>query len=67
MEGTRFSEQSLAGGGELLFPGAFPIDSSIKKIVCHNDIERAILLNLLRKESPKEFSKYKNNPTDNYY
>lgn len=95
MEGTQFSEQSLAGGGgclytgeeafsklnfvqiykrgymensevekkyrhaEVVFPGAFPIDSCIKGIVCRNDIERATLLNLLRKKAPKEFSKYK--------
>ncbi len=95
MEGTQFSEQSLAGGGgvlyqgekafsglnfaqiykngymenveaekkyrhaEIVFPGSFPIDSSIKSIVCRNDIERATLLNLLRKEDTKSFSKYK--------
>lgn len=95
MEGTQFSEQSLAGGGgllcqgeeafsklnfsqiykigymenreaekkyrhaEIVFPGAFPIDGSLKGIVCRNDIERATLLNLLRKESLKEFAKYK--------
>lgn len=95
MEGTQFSEQSLAGGGgvlyqgeeafsrlhfaqiykngymenieaekkyrhaEIVFPGSFPIDSSIKGIVCRNDVERATLLNWLRKEAPKSFSKYK--------
>ncbi len=95
MKETMFSEQSLAGGGEILyqgedafsklnfaqiykngpmenieaekkyrqaeivFPGCFPIDNAIKNIVCRNDIERATLLNLLRKESPKEFYKYK--------
>ncbi len=95
MDDALFSEQSLAGGGgllyqgeeafstlnfaqiykmgymenseiekkyrqaEIVFQGAFSIDSSIKKIVCRNDVERATLLNILRKESPKGFSKYK--------
>lgn len=96
MEGTQFSEQSLAGKGvtlyrgeeafskldatqiyktgymensevekkyrhaEIVYPGSFSIDSSMRNIVCRNDVERATLLNLLRKEDPKKFLKYKN-------
>ncbi|MGN0242963.1 MAG: DarT ssDNA thymidine ADP-ribosyltransferase family protein [Lachnospiraceae bacterium] len=95
LPGTRFSEQSLAGGGEVLlsgednfahlnfeqiykngymenpelekkyrhaeiiYPDAFEIKNSLRYIVCRNDIERATLLNLLRKEDIKKFSKYK--------
>ncbi len=96
MKETRFSEQSLAGGGselhrgpeefaklnfsqiyksgfmddaelekkyrhaEIIYPDQFPIDEALRKIVCRNDIERMTLLNLLRKNAPKAYSKYQN-------
>lgn len=44
---------------EIVFHGSFPIDSCIRKIVCRNDTERLTLLNLLRKESHRDFLKYK--------
>lgn len=45
---------------EIVFPGKFDIDSSLKWIVCRNDIERATLLNLLRKKAPNAYLKYQN-------
>ncbi len=44
---------------EIVYPGAFNIENSLRYIVCRNDIERGTLLNLLRRESPKAFLKYK--------
>lgn len=44
---------------EIVFPGAYPINPSLKNIVCRNEIERCTLLNLLRKESVRLFSEYK--------
>ena len=96
MEKTKFSEQSLAGIGsvlyqgendfsklnfsqiykngymedvdsekkfrqaEIVYEGTFCIDNSLRWIVCRNDIERATLLNLLRKKAPRAYIKYQN-------
>ncbi len=44
---------------EIVYPGAFNISESLRHIICRNDIERATLLNLLRKEDRRAFMKYK--------
>lgn len=44
---------------EIVYPSAFNIRSSLKYIVCRNDIERNTLLNLLREKGNKLFSSYK--------
>lgn len=44
---------------ELIYPGSFCINPALRYIVCRNDIERATLLNLLRKEGSRLFSMYK--------
>lgn len=45
---------------EIIFPGSFPINRALKYIVCRNEIERSTLLNLLRCQSIRLFSEYKN-------
>lgn len=44
---------------EIVYPGAFDISDSLKYIICRNQVERSTLLNLLRKEGSKTFSRYK--------
>lgn len=44
---------------EIIYPGAFSIKESLRKIVCRNEMERATLLNLLRRENKKVFMQYK--------
>ncbi|MCH4192160.1 MAG: DUF4433 domain-containing protein [Butyrivibrio sp.] len=44
---------------EIIYPNAFSIKESLCNIVCRNDIERATLLNLLRRENKKAFMQYK--------
>ena len=43
---------------EIIYPRSFSIDNSLKWIICRNEIERTTLLNLLRKEAPKQYTKY---------
>lgn len=44
---------------EITHPNAMPINSCISTILCRNNLERTTLLNLLREENYKAFSKYK--------
>lgn len=43
---------------EILYPDSFAIDSCIQVILCRNNIERTMLLNLLREVNNKAFYKY---------
>ena len=44
---------------ELVTKGPFPINSCLYAILCRNEVEKITLLNLLRDESPKTYTKYK--------
>lgn len=44
---------------ELLYPDFYPIDDSLKMILCRNECEKATLLNLLRKDEAKTYYRYK--------
>ena len=44
---------------EILHQNSLNIDLCLKQVLCRNDIERTTLLNLLKKESPRSFHKYK--------
>lgn len=44
---------------EISVPESFSIEGLLWHIVCRNEVERLTLLNLLRKEDPKIYSKYK--------
>ncbi|MBE6436415.1 MAG: DUF4433 domain-containing protein [Akkermansiaceae bacterium] len=44
---------------EILAPDSFAVDGYISRILCRNAVERATLLNLLKKSSSASFEKYK--------
>lgn len=44
---------------EILSPDFFPIESSLRMILCRNDCEKATCLNLLSSQDPKTYFKYK--------
>ncbi len=56
MENTE--EEKKYRHAEIVYPGQYKIESSLKQIVCRNDVERKTLLNLLRKEGPALFASY---------
>lgn len=45
---------------EILYPNAYRIDSSLKFILCRNEIEKATLMTLLKKKDFISYKKYKN-------
>ncbi len=45
---------------EITHPNAFPIDGSLRRILCRNEVERVTLLQLLRERDYVTFAKYKN-------
>ena len=44
---------------EILIPGLYQIDSSLRMIACRNECEKATLLNLLYNKDPAAYEKYK--------
>lgn len=52
-------EETKTRQAEILYPKKYPIENSLRQIVCRNEIERNTLLKLLRKRSNRLFAKYK--------
>lgn len=45
---------------EIVHPNSMAIESCISNILCRNSLEQTTLLNMLRKENPLAFARYKN-------
>lgn len=54
-----FAEEKDYRHAEILGPPAFPIEGSIRNILCRNEIEQTTLLNLLKEKNRKAYNKYK--------
>ena len=52
-------EQIRYRHAEILYPDCFSIDPCLKAILCRNNVERTMLLNLLEEKDKKAFYKYK--------
>ena len=55
-----FAEKKPYRHAEILHPNPFRIDTAIHSILCRNSVERLTFLNILKREDPFAYQKYRN-------